>query len=71
MEKSTDKISGGRIAAYYSTGRDQGKVDIDYTTVKNVKKPAGAVPGYVIYHTNYSMTVKPDIGGIKKADGEG
>ena len=61
----------GRIAAYYSTGRDQGKVDIDYTTVKNVKKPAGAVPGYVIYHTNYSMTVKPDIGGIKKADGEG
>ncbi len=58
----------GRIAAFYSTGRDQGKVDIDYTTVKNVKKPAGAVPGYVIYHTNYSMTVKPDISGIKKAD---
>lgn len=57
----------GRIAAYYSTGRDQGKVDIDYVTVKHVKKPAGAVPGYVIYHTNYSMTAQPDITGIKKA----
>ena len=57
----------GRIAAYFSTGRDQGKVDIDYTLVKNVKKPAGAVPGYVIYHTNYSMTAKPDIDGIQKA----
>ena len=57
----------GRIAAYFSTGRDQGKVDIDYTLIKNVKKPAGAVPGYVIYHTNYSMTAKPDIDGITKA----
>ena len=58
----------GRIAAYYSTGRNQGKVDIDYTLIKNVKKPAKAVPGYVIYHTNYSMTAKPDISGIKKAE---
>lgn len=57
----------GRIAAYFSTGREQGKVDIDYTIVKNVKKPAGAVPGYVIYHTNYSMTVEPDISGIRRA----
>ena len=58
----------GRIEAFFSTGREQGKVDIDYTTVKNVKKPAGAVPGYVIYHTNYSMTAKPDISGINKAE---
>ena len=56
----------GRLAAYYSTGREQGKVDIDYTLIKNVKKPAGAVPGYVIYHTNYSMTADPDISGIAK-----
>ncbi|MBR1524636.1 MAG: NFACT family protein, partial [Lachnospiraceae bacterium] len=58
----------GRLAAYYSTGREQGKVDIDYTLIKNVKKPAGAVPGYVIYHTNYSMTADPDITGIIKAE---
>lgn len=57
----------GRLAAYFSTGREQGKVDIDYTLIKNVKKPAGAVPGYVIYHTNYSMTARPDIEGIKRA----
>ncbi len=56
----------GRIAAYFSTGREQGKVDIDYTVVKNVKKPAGAVPGYVIYHTNFSMTAEPDISGITR-----
>lgn len=58
----------GRIAAYYSTGRDQSKVDIDYTLLKNVKKPAGAVPGYVIYHTNYSMTTDADITGIEEAE---
>ncbi len=55
----------GRLAAFYSTGKDQEKVDIDYTLLKNVKKPAGAVPGYVIYHTNYSMTSDTDISGIK------
>ncbi|MCR5748136.1 MAG: NFACT family protein [Lachnospiraceae bacterium] len=60
----------GRLAAYYSTGKDQDKVDIDYTLLKNVKKPAKAVPGYVIYHTNYSMTISADITGIKKADKE-
>ena len=58
----------GRIAAYYSTGRDQSKVDIDYTLLKNVKKPAGAVPGYVIYHTNYSMSTEADISGIDEAE---
>ncbi|MCR5774639.1 MAG: NFACT family protein [Lachnospiraceae bacterium] len=58
----------GRLAAHYCSGREQGKVDIDYTLVKNVKKPAGAVPGYVIYHTNYSMTAHADISGIKKVD---
>ncbi len=58
----------GALAAHYSTGREQGKVDIDYTLIKNVKKPAGAVPGYVIYHTNYSMTAGSDISGIKRLD---
>lgn len=58
----------GSLAACFSTGRGQGKVDIDYTLIKNVKKPAGAVPGYVIYHTNYSMVASSDISGIRKAD---
>lgn len=53
------------LAAYYSRGRDQEKVEIDYTEKKNVKKPAAAKPGFVIYHTNYSMMISPDISGIE------
>lgn len=53
-----------RLAAFYSKGRDNEKVEIDYLERKNVKKPNGAVPGYVIYYTNYSMAIQPDISGI-------
>ena len=54
----------GRLAAYYSKGRDTEKVEIDYTEKKNVKKVNGGKPGFVIYHTNYSMLIEPDIHGI-------
>ena len=57
-----------RLAAYYSKGREQDKVEVDYTPRKNLKKPAGAKPGFVIYHTNYSMLADTDISGISKAD---
>lgn len=56
----------GRLAAYYSSGRTAPKVEIDYTQKKHLKKPAGAKPGYVIYHTNYSLTIEPDIAGIRR-----
>lgn len=56
----------GQLAGYYSKGRDNEKVEIDYLQRKNVKKPNGAVPGYVIYYTNYSMTIKPDIRMLQK-----
>ncbi|MCR5279322.1 MAG: NFACT family protein [Lachnospiraceae bacterium] len=46
-----------RYAALYSEGRDSSKVEVDYTLKKNVKKPAGANPGFVVYYTNYSMVV--------------
>lgn len=55
-----------RLAAYYSAGRTNPKVEIDYTERKNLKKPAGAKPGFVIYHTNYSMVAEPDISGIQE-----
>ena len=48
------------IAAYYSSARESSLVPIDYTYVKNLKKPLGAKPGFVIYHTHYTITVKPD-----------
>lgn len=55
-----------RLAAYYSSGRTDSKVEIDYTTRGNLKKPNGAKPGFVIYHTNYSMIAVPDITGIEQ-----
>lgn len=55
-----------RLAAYYSKGREQDKVEIDYIQKKHVKKPAGAKPGFVVYYTNYSMTIDSDISGLKQ-----
>ena len=49
----------GSLAAYYSKGREQKKVEIDYTQKKNLKRVSGAAPGFVIYHTNYSMMCPP------------
>ena len=55
-----------RLAAYYSKGREQDKVEIDYIQKKHVKKPSGAKPGFVVYYTNFSMAVPSDIEGIKQ-----
>jgi predicted ribosome quality control (RQC) complex YloA/Tae2 family protein len=54
------------LAGYYSSGREQNKIEIDYLKKKNVKKPNAAAPGFVIYYTNYSMVVKPEIRDVKK-----
>ena len=54
-----------RLAAYYSKGRAQEKVEIDYIQKKHVKKPAGAKPGFVVYYTNFSMSIGSDISGIR------
>ncbi|MBO5353379.1 MAG: NFACT family protein [Lachnospiraceae bacterium] len=53
------------LAAYYSKGRDNDKVEIDYVEKKQVKKPAGGKPGFVVYYTNYSMMASPDISALK------
>ena len=55
----------GRLAAFYSKGRDNEKVEIDYLQKKNVKKPNKAKPGFVVYYTNYSLTIQPDITGLE------
>lgn len=57
-----------KLAAYYSKGREQEKVEIDYLEKKNVKKPNGSKPGFVVYYTNYSMMIGPDISNIKQLD---
>lgn len=57
----------GSLAAYYSSGRDAGgKIEIDYLQRKNVKKPNGAKPGFVVYYTNYSLVATPGIDGSLK-----
>ena len=52
------------LAAYYSKAGKNEKVDVDYLERKNVKKPNGARPGFVVYYTNYSMTVYPSTEGL-------
>lgn len=53
-----------RLAAHYSSGRGSDRVEIDYTIKKNIKKPAKAKPGFVVYYTNYSMVIDTDISKI-------
>ncbi|MBU3131493.1 NFACT family protein [Clostridium gasigenes] len=47
------------LAAFYSKAKNSTKVPVDYTLVKNLKKPTGSKPGMVIYHTNYSLYTEP------------
>jgi predicted ribosome quality control (RQC) complex YloA/Tae2 family protein len=48
------------IAACHSSAAGSSRCDVDYTFIKNVKKPNGAKPGMVIFANNYTITVKPD-----------
>ena len=47
------------LAAFYSKAKDSEKVEVDYIQKKNIKKVAGAAPGFVIYHSNWSMVAAP------------
>ena len=53
------EIAAG-LAAYYSSGQDAPKVEIDYTERRNLHKSPGQPKGFVIYHTNYSLVAAPD-----------
>ena len=53
-----DYTEAAETAAYFSQATGD-LVAVDYTAVKNVKKPQGAKPGFVIYKTNYTAFVKP------------
>ena len=52
------------VSVDYILGRENEKVEIDYLEKKNVKKPNGSKPGFVIYYTNYSLVASPDISEI-------
>ena len=59
-------VEAASLAAYYSQGREGGKVAVDYTPVRYVKKPAGARPGMVIYTTYQTLYAVPDGELVKK-----
>lgn len=57
----TDEIISNvaSIAAYYSKGRNSSKVNVQYTEVKNIKKPRNAKPGFVVFNRYNSLVVEP------------
>lgn len=58
------------IAAYFSKARESSNVAVDYTLVKNIKKPNGAKPGYVIYDTYKTEYVTPTLEETEKLKNE-
>ncbi len=62
-EEIPDKVyeTAAALAAYYSKSRNNDRVEIDYLQKKNVKKPNGSKPGFVVYYTNYSMLARPSL----------
>ncbi len=53
------------LAAWFSQGRDGGQVAVDYTQVRNVKKPSSSRPGMVIYDNYQTAYVVPDESVVK------
>lgn len=54
-----DFTQAAQLAAYYSSERDSENVAVDYTLIRNVKKPPASNPGYVTYSSNYTAYVTP------------
>ncbi len=55
-----DYTDAAMIAACYSSAEEAKHVEVDYTHIRNLKKPPQAKPGMVIYHKNWSAYVTPD-----------
>lgn len=57
-EKTIEEAAN--LAAYHSKFSLSSSVPVDYTQIKNVRKPNGAKPGYVIYDDQQTVFVTPD-----------
>ena len=64
--ESEDFTEAAMIAAFYSSQKELPQSPVDYTKVKNVKKPSGSKPGFVIYETNYTCYVTADAEKVEK-----
>lgn len=53
-------LEAANIAAYFSKARTSSTVPVDYTKIRNVKKPSGAKPGFVTYDNQKTLFVTPD-----------
>ncbi len=61
-----DIAEAAMVAAWFSQARESGNVPVDYTEVRNVKKPAGARPGMVIYTTCRTVNVTPEEAAVER-----
>lgn len=64
----TDKLirEAALLASYNSKACTSSNVPVDYTIIKNVKKPAGAKPGMVIYDDYKTEFVTPNMEEIER-----
>lgn len=75
-ETSGNQISDGAIhdcaviAAYFSKARESSNVAVDYTLVKNVRKPNGAKPGFVVYDPYKTEFATPTIDEVESLKDE-
>ncbi len=75
-ETSGNKISDGAIhdcaviAAYFSKARESSNVAVDYTLVKNIRKPNGAKPGFVVYDAYKTEFATPTIDEVESLKNE-
>ncbi|MGM7681761.1 Rqc2 family fibronectin-binding protein [Cytobacillus sp. Hm23] len=53
-------LEAANLAAYFSKAKHSSSVPVDYTKIRNVKKPNGSKPGYVIYDNQQTVFVTPD-----------
>lgn len=59
-------LEAASLAAYFSKAQKSTGVAVDYTLIKNIRKPNGSSPGFVIFDTNYTVFVDPDENLVEK-----
>ncbi|WP_430786049.1 Rqc2 family fibronectin-binding protein [Virgibacillus flavescens] len=53
-------MEAAHLAAFFSKSQQSSSVPVDYTSIRHVKKPNGAKPGFVTYDNQKTLFVTPD-----------
>ncbi len=69
--KMASLLEAATVAAYYSRGRGSTRVPVDYTEVRNLRRPKGAKPGMVTFFHQKTLTVRPDKETVEKLSLQG